>query len=500
MSIRFRSSSRLTSAAALAALLLAACDRTPAAADAETELAGGVYTIYTDSTELFMEHPALIVGQGGTFAVHLTDVTDFAPLRSGRVTMRFTARAGGAPLVVTQETPRVPGIYGPNPVFTRAGTYDLVVEVESPQSRDRINVPGLVVYADEASAPVDDGGEDAGIPFLKEQQWKTDGFRTAAVVEGSITAVAWVSGEIAPAPGAAQVVAAPASGLLLLDADAPAVGQQVAAGARLARIQPTLGDAGASFADARARLREAEEEFERAERLVRAEAIPERRLHEARIERDAAREALAAAGGGALAADGTLDVRAPIDGRIAARQGISGARVEAGAVLATIVDPRRAWIIARVPLDIAAQVDRAAPGVAMPEGLDSLRLTARPLGMSPVVDSLTRSITATYAVDAASSSVRVGALARVGLPLRLRESGLLIPSSAVLEEDGVSVVFVQTSGERFERRVVRVLGTDGRRTLVATGVSVGERVVSGAPYQVKLASLSTAVPTHGHEH
>jgi hypothetical protein len=31
-------------------------------------------------------------------------------------------------------------------------------------------------------------------------------------------------------------------------------------------------------------------------------------------------------------------------------------------------------------------------------------------------------------------------------------------------------------------------------------VSAGERIVTGSAYQVRLASLSTSVPAHGHEH
>src|SRR5829696_8097923 len=99
---------------ALVALTLIACDR--AAEDgAGPEPAGGAITLWTDSTELFMEHPALIVGQPDKFAVHLTDITDFAPLRSGKIVLRFQPKAGGQPVVVTQEAPRSPGIYGPSP-------------------------------------------------------------------------------------------------------------------------------------------------------------------------------------------------------------------------------------------------------------------------------------------------------------------------------------------------------------------------------------------------
>src|SRR5688500_19555271 len=102
----------------LLGLLAVACSNEDSGSE-PAEPAGGAITQWTDSTELFMEHPALIVGMPDKFAVHLTDLTDFAPLREGRVTMRFTPRDGGAPLVVVQEAPSRPGIYGPAPTFER---------------------------------------------------------------------------------------------------------------------------------------------------------------------------------------------------------------------------------------------------------------------------------------------------------------------------------------------------------------------------------------------
>jgi hypothetical protein len=55
-------------------------------------------------------------------------------------------------------------------------------------------------------------------------------------------------------------------------------------------------------------------------------------------------------------------------------------------------------------------------------------------------------------------------------------------------------------GESFERRPLEIAGSDGARALVRSGIRAGERLVTGAAYQVRLASLSTSVPAHGHEH
>jgi cobalt-zinc-cadmium efflux system membrane fusion protein len=81
-----------------------------------------------------------------------------------------------------------------------------------------------------------------------------------------------------------------------------------------------------------------------------------------------------------------------------------------------------------------------------------------------------------------------------------RLSGVIIPASAILDEDGRPIAYVQPEGESFEKRALRLGGREGDRVLVLDGIKDGERVVNGAPYQVRLASLSTSVPAHGHEH
>lgn len=140
---------------------------------------GGVVTMHTDSLELFMEYPALVVGALDRFAVYVTDATDFKPITAGTVTFRFVPRGGGSPIVVTADAPREPGLYGPVPDFARAGLYDLSILVRSPQATDSLFVPGLQVYARAADAPAAQAPDTTGIAYTKEQQWQTPGFRIA---------------------------------------------------------------------------------------------------------------------------------------------------------------------------------------------------------------------------------------------------------------------------------------------------------------------------------
>jgi len=492
--------------ALLAAALLGACNvghtHEDEAASAP-EPAGGAVTLWTDSTELFMEHPALIVGAPDKFAVHLTDLTDFAPLRSGRITLRFEPRGGGEPLVVTQAAPRAPGIYGPAPEFGRPGVYDLTITVESPQARDVIRVPDLRVYASAEEAPKEEGGESGGISFLKEQAWKTPGFATAFAANGRVTESFQATGQIVPAAGRMARISAPVAGVVEASglARSPAPGQRVAKGQVLAVLTPALGEGGSAYAQARAELREAEDEHARATRLYAVEAVPQRRVHEAEIRLAAAREALAAFGGaGAARADGRIVIRAPLAGVVASRTLAPGSRVDAGAELFTVVDPSVVWLEARVPATEAARVSATSEATFRVAGSPDVREVRRTVSVGSVIDSVSRSVPVIYEVDNPDGVLKIGMAAQVAVGTGREVEGVVIPRTAVLDEDGRPVAYVQVEGESFEKRELTLGGAGGGRALVRSGIEAGERVVTGAAYQVRLASLSTSVPAHGHEH
>jgi membrane fusion protein, heavy metal efflux system len=499
---RFRS----LAAVVLGATLFGGCGRRTGQADpagnGAGEPAGGAVTLWTDSTELFMEHPALIVGAPDKFAVHLTDLTDFAPLRSGRITLRFEPQGGGEPVIVTQEAPRAPGIYGPAPEFKHTGVYDLTITVESPEARDVIRVPDLRVYgsAEEAPKEESDGG---GISFLKEQQWKTPGFATAFAATGQVTESFQATGQIVPAAGRMARVSAPVAGVIEASglAQSPAPGQRVARGQALAVLTPALGEGGSAYAQARAELREAEDEHARAERLYAVEAVAQRRVHEAEIRLTAAREALTGFGGTAAArSDGRIVIRAPLAGVVASRTLAPGSRVDAGAELFTVVDPSVVWVEANVPASEAARVSAKSEATFRVPGADAPRRVRRTVSVGSVIDSVSRTVPVIYEVANPDGALKVGMNAQVAVGTGQQAEGVVVPSSAILEEDGRPVAYIQPEGERFEKRELQVGGASGDRTLVLSGIKAGERVVTGAAYQVRLASLSTSVPAHGHEH
>src|SRR5687767_14606148 len=159
------------------ALSVAACRRDAATPEAEVPTLD--VTSWTDATELFMEYPPLVGGQEALFAVHLTRLSDFSAMTTGRPRLEFVLESGGGPIVVQGNEASRPGVYrvlGPMPP---AGRYRWALVIDAPDLSDRHDLGPVTVFADEAAAVADADrqpeGDAAAISYLKEPQW-TNGF------------------------------------------------------------------------------------------------------------------------------------------------------------------------------------------------------------------------------------------------------------------------------------------------------------------------------------
>ena len=79
-------------------------------------------------------------------------------------------------------------------------------------------------------------------------------------------------------------------------------------------------------------------------------------------------------------------------------------------------------------------------------------------------------------------------------------AALTVPAAAIIDDSGMSVVFVQIDGEAFERRVVRTGLREQGQVEIMSGLKAGEHVVTRGAWSVKLAASSGSIPAHGHAH
>ncbi|MEN8374372.1 MAG: efflux RND transporter periplasmic adaptor subunit [Gemmatimonadota bacterium] len=491
-----RAARRLVAAIAFAALAPAGCAVAP---EPQADEPGSVVvTQWNDSTELFLEYPHLLAGEPtGNWAIHLTDMQDFKPIRAGALTVRFLD--GPAAQRFTVADVARDGIFLLDPVVERPGTYTVELTLESPQARSRHVLSEVKVYADEGELPRAEEEAAGGIAFLKEQQWQIP-FAVTAVGEETVRRTVAAPGEIVAPDGALVLVSAPVDGIAAAGANrsAPSVGQTVRAGQVLAVLSPTTQEGG--FAQIRASVERLEREVARAERLYEAGAIAEKRLEEARHDLAVTRAQAASLGASGTAGDYLLRITSPISGVVARRAFVPGGRVAAGESLFTIVDPRNAWLRAHVPASVAASVPADATAFFTVEGDEAIHETARLISVGSVLDPETRTVPVTFLLADGGRPIAFGQLAQAAVPTGDAVTGIVIPNRAIIDDNGTPVAYVQAGGETFERRVLTLGATDGAVTQVVAGIDSGEMVVTTGAYQVRLASMSGGDFAGGHAH
>jgi RND family efflux transporter MFP subunit len=458
-----------------------------------------VVTIWTDSVELFFEHPELVVGNATEpWTVHLTALSDFEPIADGELKLRFTGPDGNE-FVVTAAQSVGPGVFTPVPSFPTAGTYDLEMQLTSTRLSTGVLVGPVRVH--ESHEDIEHVEEEAqvGITFLKEQQWSIE-FATDLARPRAVPPSVGAAGQVIPTAGRMVEVTTPVDGLVLPDDNraAPVPGEWVRAGDTLAVLAPVSGDD--AYALQVAREQRLALAAARAERLYELEAIPARRLEDAKRDLEVARAALSAMGASA-GAGFELSLCAPISGVIDQRALVLGQRVAAGQLMYSIVDPRTVWLRLDVSAHHATDLSAITGATFQVEGSDKVHRSWRVVSVGQVIDRTRRTLPVVFEVGNVERDLRIGMLAEGLVLLDEPETGVAIPAEAVRDEDGLYTAYVQVGGETFERRVLTLGPSDGAWTIVRSGLRSGERVVTKGAYQVKLATLSTAeFSDHGHAH
>lgn len=466
-------------------------------------------THFAPATELFVEYRPMVAGKNRRFDAHLTWLDSYKPVTEGTLTAELVwpdgklDRASAGP----SDTP---GIFRPLLKASRSGNARLRLVLASAKGTSVHDLGGVTVWAtseEGAKAAPAEVEEEGAVAFSKEVQWRIPFMTTAAqIIDFAETVPVTVDVQIQPQ--AEAIVSAPVDGILRA-ARMPAAGDRVRRGQVLASISSTLGGGedvatlDLSINEARIARDAAAREVARMTQLVEAEAVPARRLDEARTAlrmaeaqlRSANQRRSAVAGGGV-----GVPVVAPIAGEVLDSTLVQGAGVTGGQRLLRIGDPAALWLVARVPEAMAAKVgtpsgiDLQLPDQVITLGDGTGQLVQR----GAAIDPQTRTLSVIFAWNsrALRPGQRVQGLLRTGNVTRR----LTIPASALLNESGQDVIYVQLSGETFQRRAVAVLARSGTQVAVEGQLKAGERVVTRGAAAVRAAAATPDAFGHGHAH
>lgn len=363
----------------------------------------------------------------------------------------------------------------------------------------------------------------AGVVEIPEAAQKNAALQLVRAETRVLPAVIGVTGVVAPVESRVAHIRPLARGLI--------ESVSVSLGARVQPGQPlvvydniALGELIGEYLSEVAGLRQAETDrevkqkaLERAEELIKLEAVAQQQLEQRRAEFSNAQATVASQrarvskveeqihrfglsdkelsslspeegrSGHRIASHNVL--RAPFAGTITKYDVAAGEVVEPERELFTITDLSTVWIQADVYEKdlgkVEARVDVAIKADAYPDRAFTGRLTY----VSDAIDPTTRTAKVRCVVPNADGALKLDMFVKVAIPTRDRRSAVVVPVSALQTVDDQRQVFVRQSPTRFERRLVETGTTAGDLVQVTAGVNAGEMVVGAGSFYLKTALL-----------
>lgn len=470
------------------------------------ELEPLAFTLYSDKTELFVEFKPLVTGLESRFAAHFTILGEyFKPITEGTIMLSLIGSDG--PQSIIADKPEVPGIFRLRMTPQKVGMHKLVFAIKTPTYVDTIVLEDIKVYPDEKTALANQtqasgGGSD--ITYLKEQAWKVD-FATVPAQVKPFSEIIRTSGQILSAPGDEAAMIAQINGIVSFSGQHLAAGSVIGLGTTLFAVKSNevvTGTLSAEVQKAESDLTTATANFNRASELLKEKIIAQKEFEEVKLRYENAQTTLNTAKVNSSFNANKQTVVAPMSGFLKNILVENGQYVMAGQTLATISKNKKLILRAEVSqkyFSKLASISTANFKTTEGNKVYSTRdLNGKLVSFGKSADANTPFVPITFEIDNQGEFIP-GSVVEVFLQSGSKPA-LLIPYSSLMEEQSIFYVYVQTEGERFQKREITVGATDGFLVQVLSGVTAGERVVSKGAYQIKLSTASGTLPAHGHEH
>ena len=341
----------------------------------------------------------------------------------------------------------------------------------------------------------------AGEVVFKKQDAEAIGLQTQTVQPGVFSEVIKTSGQIQSAQGSETVLVATVPGVVTLGDTRFVDGTAVRKG------QPVLTLASNTLSDGDVAIRiknayqTAKREFERMEQLIGDKIVSQKDYEQARLTYENAKVAYDAIQGKQSVRG--VAVTAPMNGFLKNILVKEGDYVTVGQPLATISQNNRLLLradvseknYARLPMIRSAHFK--TPYDDKVYKLDELDGRLLSYGKSSGNNSFY--IPVLFEFDN-KGAVIAGSYVEVYLLGKPMEQVLSVPTSALVEEQGLYCVYLRLDEDCYKKQYVTLGADNGETVQILSGLKTGDEVVTKGAYQIKLASASNAIPAHTHHH
>ena len=462
------------------------------------------YTLWEEGLELFVEFKPLVAGKKkNALRVVITDLIGFKPY-NGNLTVH--TKGGGN----VKAKKKGEGVFEVKLVFKKAGKYDLVFVVGSAANKKSLLLAQLPVAKDAHDVfHINYAGADeqGSIVYQREQAWSGN-FDAERAQLRPIGAIIHTSGVIEPSTSDLSSIVAKCDGVVMLRKKNITSGTAVRSGELLFTVTGkgiVQDDLEMNFLKAQSNLDRQKASLDRKKKLLDDNIIGQKEYDQvvnqyelAQAEYDNIQKLFVKGEKRHLITNSAA-------GFVSQLLVQEGQFVKAGQQLASILKTSRV----QVKVDVSPRYRSMLPSVISANFVNPYNDKAYPLSdMEGEIISFGRMTShkeghyiPMYFEINNHPDLLPGAMIEAYLLTQPKAEQLTVPLSAVLEEMGSYVVFIQKSAETFEKQVVEVGSNDGKFMQILDGLAVGDRVVTKGALQIKLASMAGVVDPHaGHSH
>ena len=362
-----------------------------------------------------------------------------------------------------------------------------------------------------------------GIVEVDETAQRNASVQTVAAVSRTLPSVIEVTGVVAPEESRVAHIRPLARGLI---EDVPvSLGSRVQAGQPLITFDNIeLGELIGTYLSEKAALQQTQSDLDvkrksldRAQELIKLEAIAQQTLELRRAEMQNAEAGMASQRARVAKVEeqihrfGLTDqdlatltpeegrslhrtashgvIRAPFTGVITKYDVAKGEVVQPDHELFTLTNLTTVWVLADVYEKDLGRIQRDSDVAVKVETYPDRTFSGRLTFIADLIDPKTRTAKVRCVVENGDGALKLDMFARIAIPTKDQRQSVVVPQVAVQQVDNQPVVFVRRTGTQFERRDVRLGSTAGDFVEVLDGVKAGEVVVAAGSFYFKTALL-----------
>lgn len=471
--------------------------------DHGAELDVTTYTLWDNNVELFVEFTPLVLKENNQIRILLTSLDSFQAINTD-----LSIHINNGTKIQAKSSQK--GIYSANLTFQKAGKQKLVFVLGSGANKRSIALQDIPVFENQDAAfhgahPAADA--TGSINYQRKEAWNNL-FKVEAVQQKPVGSIVHTSGIIEPSTTDLSTLVAKRDGVVNIRKKNLTSGTAVRTGELLFTVtgKGILEDElEMNFIKAQSNLDRQKSNLDRKQKLLNDNIIGQKEYDQALNEFELAEAEFNNIRKLFNKGEKRHLVTTSTTGFVSQLLVQEGQFVKAGQPLASILKTSRV----QIKVDVSPRYRALLPTIVdanfvnpyTNKAYSMLDLEGKVISFGRMTSHAEGHYIPLFFEINNHPDLSPGAMVEVFLMTQPNAQQLSVPLSAVLEEMGSYVTFVQKSAESYEKQVVEIGANDGKMVQILSGLSIGDKVITQGALQVKMASMSGTVDPHaGHNH